>query len=164
MTTREYNLKRRHGTWYTWYRAGSGRRKMFRRLVPLSSRVDILYYLAPMSVQWKITVSIAIDRKRLGEQPVLRPESCSMTRTVSPRLCEQKLVRGHVPYFLPLSRAAGRDGATRGGTTRPKATARLQQLSIRCHAVWQIAVTQWCQDSSHCRRILMLSYQLCPGA
>ena len=33
----------------------------------------------------------------------------------------------HVPYSLPLSRAAGRDGAT-GGTSRPKATARLQQL------------------------------------
>jgi hypothetical protein len=33
------------------------------------------------------------------------------SRTVSLRLCEHK--SWHVPYFLPLSRAAGRDGATR---------------------------------------------------
>ena len=32
--------------------------------------------------------------------------------------------------------------ARRGRTTRPKATARLQQLFIRCNAVCQIAVTQ----------------------
>ena len=34
--------------------------------------------------------------------------------TLSLRLCEQKVPpRRHVPYFLPLWRAAGRDGATR---------------------------------------------------
>ena len=32
--------------------------------------------------------------------------------------------------------------ARRGGTTRPKATARLQQLCIRCHAVRQMSVPQ----------------------
>ena len=36
------------------------------------------------------------------------------SRTVSLRQSQQKLCpREHVPYFLPLSRAAGRDGATR---------------------------------------------------
>ena len=36
------------------------------------------------------------------------------SRTVTLRLCEQKPVPPpHVPYFLPLWRAAGRDGATR---------------------------------------------------
>ena len=36
------------------------------------------------------------------------------SRTVSLRLCEQKVPPApHVPYFLPLWRAAGRDGATR---------------------------------------------------
>ena len=34
--------------------------------------------------------------------------------TVSLRLCEQEMLPGgHVPYFFPLWRAAGRDGATR---------------------------------------------------
>jgi len=36
------------------------------------------------------------------------------SRSVSLRLCKQKVPRPrHVPYFLPLWRAAGRDGATR---------------------------------------------------
>ena len=48
----------------------------------------------------------------------MRPESCSMTkigcRIVSLRLCEQKVPPAlHVLYFLPLWRAAGRDGAAR---------------------------------------------------
>ena len=36
------------------------------------------------------------------------------SRTVSLRLCEEEMLPAtHVPYFLPLWRAAGRDGATR---------------------------------------------------
>ena len=44
----------------------------------------------------------------------------------------------HVPYFLPLSRATRVAMARPGGTTRPKATARLQQAALnqmpRCTA------------------------------
>ena len=43
--------------------------------------------------------------------------------------------------FSP-SRALLAAMARRGGTTRPKATARLQQLCIRCHAVRQMRVPQ----------------------
>ena len=46
-----------------------------------------------------------------------------------------------VPSFSPPARC-WRAMARRRGTTRPKATARLQQLCIRSHAVWQSAVPQ----------------------
>ena len=62
--------------------------------------------------------------------------------------------------FLP-SRALLATMARRGTTPRPKATARHQKLFIKSHAVWQIAVTQLCQDTSPFRRVLMLSYQPC---
>ena len=62
--------------------------------------------------------------------------------------------------LLP-SRALLATMARRGRTTRPKATARLQKLFIKSHAVWQIAVTQLCQGTSPFRRVLMLSYQPC---
>ena len=62
--------------------------------------------------------------------------------------------------FLPL-RALVAAMAPRAGNTRPKAMARLEKIFIRCHAVWQVAVTQRCQNTSPFRRILMLSYQPC---
>ena len=50
----------------------------------------------------------------------------------------------HDPPFLAFSpsRALLAAMARRAGTTRPKATARLQKLFIESHAVSQIAVTQ----------------------
>ena len=53
--------------------------------------------------------------------------------------------------------------ARRRGTTRPKAMARLQQIFIRCHAVRQMDVPQWCQDTCllHFARVFMLSYWPC---
>ena len=110
-------------------------------------------------------LSIAISQKRLGEHLVLRPESCSVTkfgsRTVCLRLCEQKkLPAAHVSYFLPLSRAAGRDGATRrdhpsrGHGSSPAA---LNQTS-RCMADSRDSIVPGQFSFSP---VLMLSYQPC---
>jgi hypothetical protein len=53
----------------------------------------------------------------------------------------ETLSTGTFLTFSP-SRALLAAMARRGGTTRPKATARLQQLCIRCHAVRQMSVPQ----------------------
>ena len=68
-------------------------------------------------------------------------------------------------YFLPLSRAAGRDGAARrdhpsqGHGSSPAA---LHQMP-RCTADNRASIVpfKWCQDSSPSRRRLMLSYRSC---